>query len=95
MENSKEVLDEVIIETKAFDNMLIFLIHGNVKYFDKTGNIIMDKITKQESFNIASSKLNEIPLLNYYKKAKEIHIQRQIVSKIIVLSKKIHIKDTH
>ena len=89
-----EVIDEVIIETKAFLDGIIFLIHGKLKFFDRTGNIVLSKITKQEKVNIlnpkdvVSSIPSEIKLPDYYKKAVEIHIQRQIVSKLVVLSKK-------
>lgn len=91
---TKEVIDEVIIETRAFKDGMIFLIRGKLKWFDKAGNIILSEITKQEQTNIlkpsfsSTGKLSEVKLLPYYKKAKEIHIQRQIVSKLIVLSKK-------
>ena len=91
---AKEVIDDVIIETKAFLDGIIFLIHGKLKFFDRTGNIVLSEITKQEKMNILnpgevkSSKPSEIKLPDYYKKAVEIHIQRQIVSKLIVLSKK-------
>ncbi len=91
---TREVIDEVIIETKAFGDGLIFLIYGKLKFFDKAGNIVLSKITKQQKANIlkpaftSMSKPSEIKLPDYYKKAVEIHIQRQIVSKLIVLSKK-------
>ncbi len=91
---TKEVIDEVIIETKAFGDGLIFLIHGKLKFFDRTGNIVLSEITKQEKVNIlkpafaSEGKPSNIKLPDYYKKAKEIHIQRQIVSKLVVLSKK-------
>ena len=91
---TKELIDEVIIETRAFEEGIIFLIHGKLKFFDKNGNIVLSKITKQEKMNILkpnevkSSKPSEIGIPDYYKKAVEIHIQRQIVSKLVVLSKK-------
>ena len=91
---TKEVIDEVIIETKAFLEGIIFLIHGKLKFFDKAGNIVLSKITKQEKLNILNPKdivsniPSEVKIPDYYKKAVEIHIQRQIVSKLIVLSKK-------
>ena len=91
---TREVIDEVIIETKAFLDGMIFIIHGKVKFFDKNGNIILSEITKQEKVNIlnpkdiVSSMPSEVKLPDYYKKAVEIQIQRQIVSKLIVLSKK-------
>lgn len=88
---TREVIDELIIETKAFENGIIFLIHGKLKFFDKTGNIVLSEITKQETINILKSfgSLSECKLLDCYKAAEEIHIQRQIVSKIIVMSKKV------
>lgn len=86
---TREVIDELIIETKAFDDGIICLIYGKLKFFDKNGNLILSEITKEEKsniFNIAKPSVVKLP--DYYKRAKEIHIQRQIISKIIVLSKK-------
>ncbi len=86
---TREVIDEVIIETKAFEDGLIFLIHGKLKFFDKNGNIVLSKVTKQEKANTSTPNIiSNVKLPDYYKKAVEIHIQRQIVSKLIVLSKK-------
>ena len=91
---AREFIDDVIIETRAFEEGEIFLIHGKLKFFDNNGNIVLSEITKQEKMNILkptevkSSKPSEIKLPDYYKKAVEIHIQRQIVSKLVVLSKK-------
>ena len=86
---TKKVIDKVIIETRAFDDGVTFLIYGKLKFFDRGGNIVLSEITKQEKFDIfTNSKPSEIKLLDHYKKVEEIHIQRQIVSKLIVLSKK-------
>jgi len=90
MVDGREVIDEVIIETKPINEKgASFFIHGKHKAFDPYGNIILSKITKLEQLSFATYKTMEIKLPDYYKQAKEIHIQRQTVSKLIIISKKI------
>ena len=85
----KEVIDELIIETRPLDKGLTYNIYGKLKKFDRTGNLILSEISKIEKFNILEfDKPTPVDVPDYYKKAKEIHIQRQVVSKLIVLSKK-------
>lgn len=90
----REVIDEIIIETKPFDEGLTYLIYGKLNKFDKAGNLILTEISKIEKFNILKiGKPSQVDLLDCYKKAKEIHIQRQVVSKLIVLSKKMAVRE--
>lgn len=84
----REVIDEVIIETKPISNDIALFIHGRVKFFDKAGNIVLGQVIKQQKFNIFTYDSEDMALPICYTKAKEIHIQRASVSKIIVLSKK-------
>lgn len=85
----KEVPDEVIIETRSFLDGLTFLIYGKLKFFDKNGNIGLSSVNKIEKFDMLKcSKPQSVKLLDIYSQAQEIQIQRQIVAKLLVMSKK-------
>ena len=91
----RKVIDELIIETKPLEEGLTYLIYGKLKRFDNAGNLILSEISKIEKFNILKfDNPSKVGIPYHYNKSEEIHIQRQTVSKIIVISKKdVDVKD--